>query len=418
MFAPFPRIAGLVVTIYGLAVLPSCNSEAPTPEQTYLSAKIRQFELTPRQIWAAAIRDFDGDGDDDVLIEGHGQRHKDRIFYFDGEQYVPGEFQFPYTKDRHACDGADIDLDGDMDVYCSAGADRGNGENNNQLFLGQGTTGGYKRMLEPHGAEDPFGRGRLVTFLSADEDPYPDLLVSVWGDRADDKKNETTLFRNTAGRFEAVSTTITGTMGGRCLAVVPSTDGSEIDDIVLCHPHHGASYFKNLGAFELERYELGLKNKWWTAFAPIRLPTHDHSLLAGIVLDGPIASLQIIDPEVLVSGQTKPLLKRRLQLPDDQRGRDCLPKAMAIADVNEDGHPDVFVTRIEREDRARFCAKDGDLLLLGPDYKEGLQIEPVAGGFGAQVYGANNHFIRLSGGERWEGGVEVIRFMETSDSER
>ncbi|MEM9397137.1 MAG: hypothetical protein AAF991_06630, partial [Pseudomonadota bacterium] len=79
-------------------------------------------------------------------------------------------------------------------------------------------------------------------------------------------------------------------------------------------------------------------------------------------------------------------------------------------------HPDIFITRVERSDRQQACEGDGDLLLLGPDYRQAQQVKSVASGRSAWVYAANDHLLRLSGGERWEGDVEVIRFVETTVS--
>ena len=154
-------IRGVVAFIFALLLI-SCGSEQSAQKTTMLVASISRIEMTPRQIWAATVEDFDQDGDDDVFIGGHGQRHKDRIFYYDGERYQQGSFAFPYSKDRHACAGADIDLDGDLDLYCSAGANRGRGKKSNLLFKAVGVDGEYEKVTAVHGAEDAYGRGRIV----------------------------------------------------------------------------------------------------------------------------------------------------------------------------------------------------------------------------------------------------------------
>ncbi|MEM6545212.1 MAG: hypothetical protein AAF991_07040, partial [Pseudomonadota bacterium] len=64
-------IRGVVAFIFALLLI-SCGSEQSAQKTTMLVASISRIEMTPRQIWAATVEDFDQDGDDDVFIGGHG----------------------------------------------------------------------------------------------------------------------------------------------------------------------------------------------------------------------------------------------------------------------------------------------------------------------------------------------------------
>jgi hypothetical protein len=170
--------------------------------------------------WSSLVADFNNDGHDDIFITGHDEH--DRIWYGTESGYVPSAFEFVWV-DRHACSAADFNLDGLLDIYCTVGANRGNGMGNNELWI-QGAGNVFTKMLG-HGAEDPYGRGRYPVFFDFNHDGYPDIYVTNEATiRPDGQVNINHVFVNQAGTgFVEAVTLATGPRGFVCTAKVMST---------------------------------------------------------------------------------------------------------------------------------------------------------------------------------------------------
>jgi len=186
--------------------------------------------------WSLVVRDFDGDGRDDILVAGH--EPDDRIWYASPTGYRPGPQIFPW-HDRHGCAAADVDRDGRLDLYCEIGAVQGTGEKRNELWLQR--PDGHFESATNFGAEDPFGRGRLPVFLDLDHDGWPDIYVTNDATARDDgKKNHNRMFVNRRdGTFVEKTTIATGKgdapdqPGFQC-AVRGDIDGDGWDDLLVC----------------------------------------------------------------------------------------------------------------------------------------------------------------------------------------
>ena len=206
------------------------------------------------ETWDATVVDYDGDGDQDVWVGYHDQGG--RLFRNNGAGVytrvaaaawprVNAEGMIP---DRHLCTWADVDRNGLVDAYCSAG--RG-GQNlvktgkDNELWL-QTAVGQFSEVGTAWGVGDVCGRSHYVAFLNANGDSYPDLFVgnasprAVTGDPCDNPANglpneQSKLFLNQAGAgFRAVGNWgISGYGGTRCAEVVDvNRDGW--DDLLVC----------------------------------------------------------------------------------------------------------------------------------------------------------------------------------------
>ena len=193
------------------------------------------------ETWDATVVDYDGDGDQDVWVGYHDQGG--RLFRNNGAGVYTRVAAAAWPRvnadgmipDRHLCAWADVDRNGLVDAYCSAG--RG-GQNlvktgkDNELWLQTGV-GQFSEVGTAWGVGDVCGRSHYVAFLNANGDSYPDLFVgnasprAVTGDPCDNPANglpneQSKLFLNQAGAgFRAVGNWgITGYGGTRCAEVV------------------------------------------------------------------------------------------------------------------------------------------------------------------------------------------------------
>jgi type II secretory pathway pseudopilin PulG len=219
------------------------------------------------ETWDATVVDYDGDGDQDVWVGYHDQGG--RLFRNNGAGVytrvaaaawprVNAEGMIP---DRHLCAWADVDRNGLVDAYCSAG--RG-GQNlvktgkDNELWL-QTAVGQFREVGTPWGVGDVCGRSHYVAFLNANGDRYPDLFVgnasprAVTDDPCDNPANglpseQSKLFLNQAGsRFVPVSNWgISGYGGTRC-AEVTDVNRDGWDDLLVCGDTATKLYRNNAG---------------------------------------------------------------------------------------------------------------------------------------------------------------------------
>lgn len=390
----------------------------PASLATDLRVSVTPLAMPDRKVWGLVVADFDQDGDDDFLLAGHGGKQRDRIYYYDGGRYQASSFEFPRAADRHGCSAADINGDTLPDVYCTAGAERGAGRNDNELFLSLGD-GRYRRAEPPFGAEDPFGRGRLSAFLRANDDAEPDLLGTVWGAREDSEVNETRVFLNTGTpahtAFTAGPALPGSRSGGRCLAVL-NIDGDGHDELALCRESQGAILLQNQGDGRFRSVPLPRDDAWWLDLRSIDglfigAMGNGHHSLAALLLDRRGGSLWIFSPDSLRESSPQPERKLALgQLPG-RRARHCIPVSLAVAKNAAPGKPGALITRVQADDNTFACPHNDDILLLGAALDRYLPVPGPANGRRSQVYAANGHFLRLSAGEGWDGIVEVIRLL-------
>lgn len=204
--------------------------------------------------WEAEPVDADGDGDGDVWIGYHDQGGK--LFSNDGDGTYTRIAPTAWPKvnaagripDRHDCAWADVDRDGRMDAYCTAGR----GSNNpvkygreNELWL-QRTPGQFIEVGAQWGVGELCGRSHYAAFLDANGDGFPDLFVGNapprddTDDPCDDPGNglpneEAKLFLNdhgTALRYDRTMG-VGGYGGARCAEVV-DYDRDGWDDLLVC----------------------------------------------------------------------------------------------------------------------------------------------------------------------------------------
>ena len=183
--------------------------------------------------WSGVVADFNGDSYTDIFINRH-LGDVPRLMLGSGTSTFTA-LSYPWTwRDRHGCAAADVDGDATLDLLCAVGAERGTQMAPNELTLGPAADGGTN-ATEQYGLLDAFGRGRTVTFLNLNGDPYPDVYVTNEPDRIDAISSSNRLYRNVDGKSFAAANEggLDSSMGGTC-AVAADIDGDNDDDLMVC----------------------------------------------------------------------------------------------------------------------------------------------------------------------------------------
>jgi enediyne biosynthesis protein E4 len=200
---------GASLVVSGAAVLvaiASVGAEAGVASEAFeVSPQAGIHEIT--HTYGALVFDYDEDGWDDVLINRHYEAFP-RLYRNRGGTFTDiTDRAIPETErmlhDPHGCAAADVDVDGLVDVYCTAGGLEGGlkGDDPNPKMLWiQRLDGTVVASADEYRLEDPWGRGREPAFLDANGDRYPDLYVANASPRVDAHRTPSRLFINMRGR--------------------------------------------------------------------------------------------------------------------------------------------------------------------------------------------------------------------------
>jgi hypothetical protein len=237
------RLLGFGAVFLVVAALPAA---AAAIEVEAFDASEEAGILETSRTWSANVHDFDGDGWEDVLISRHYQGparlyHNTQAGGFEEVQ----EGAFP-DRDRHDCAWADVDQDGDADVYCAIGAHRGTGADPKELWLQQ-PDGTFVDRAQDYGIDDPLARGRYATFIDVNRDIYPDLYVASTFPRPDGLPSRNKLFINRRGdQFRnGREYGLNRELGGESVQAVDyNSDGWE--DLLVCGKREELHLFRNL----------------------------------------------------------------------------------------------------------------------------------------------------------------------------
>jgi Tol biopolymer transport system component len=191
------------------------------------------------------VDDLNDDSFDDIIIIRHSPTGE-LLLLGDGLSVSLTEVMEP--ADRHECDSADVNNDGLTDLYCSVGSGQGSEMGENNLWLQQ-TDGTYIDEAESWGVTDPYGRGRDVVFLDANNDGLPDLFVSNSGPRTDGEVSANRLFINSGGTTFAPAPEfgVDGELPSDC-AHRADFNGDGYDDLLVCGLDRVRMYANQAGA--------------------------------------------------------------------------------------------------------------------------------------------------------------------------
>ena len=378
-------------------------TDAPRWDAVDVAADLGLAEVA--ESWDAEVHDFDGDGDDDVLLGRHLDPRGARLMRNDGGRFAEvNAGTFLTGVDGHDCAWADVDNSGTQDLYCSIGAERGTGTGLNQLWL-QGPDGSFAEAAEAWGVTDPYGRGRGVVFVDVNGDDFVDLFVGNDAPREDAEKSLNRIYLNEGGkRFRPAPELGLDVELGNLSAVAADVDRDGWQDLLVCArplvPRPRLRLFRNVEgrAFEEVGADMGLSPlvRWGAELADLN--GDDRLDIVMVAVDR--VEIQLNEGD-------------RFAEPVEVAGGLVAGVAVAAGDADGDDDLDLYVVqRCDEELRDQ-----ADLVLFndgnGTDY-ETFTVEPQEG-CGDTVRSTDfdgdgrREFMVLNGRDRQKGPIQVLR---------
>lgn len=386
-------------------VLPGCER---LDALDYRPSAVTAVELLRSEVpaWSALVADLDADGIEELVLAGHRGAEGPGFCRLEGT--IPCEWKplIKKGKDRHHCAAGDIDADGLLDLYCTAGADHGEGAGSNEVW----------RHVSPMvfdlvpgalGASEVTSRGRLATFFNFNQDPWPDLLTTAWDVRSDGADNRSKLWTNLEGVFYASGVEVGKSFGARCLTAVDADDDGFVD-LLGCPKGTGLTLFRNRGASALEKVAVGVDDDWyWDAQLLHTNPQNAHLLISV----GGVRGKTFV--EIAQLTRTLSVVKRRRiscwQQPVDE-DRDVYCGRLLLHDADRDGNVDILVSRRKGFRHENMRGDAPDLLIFGPDFYTFTEVPPAIFGASADLLTSKNGVVQVNVGQSWPGSVRLLQF--------
>jgi hypothetical protein len=352
--------------------------------------------------WSGVVADLNGDAIDDLFINRHWEFQPKLMLGSASGVFTDLDDEYGLV-DRHKCAPADVDLSGTMDLFCVIGVNKGTTNTPNELLLDV-SDGGGTWSSDAFGLMDGFGRGRDVTFLDLDGDPYPDLFITNEPSRADAMWSSNRLYRNLDGDgFAPAPEWGMDHSIGYGFAFASDIDGDGDDDLLMrvTEPgdglEPGARVYLNQGGKFVDR----------TAQLGLEMPLAVDMEVADFNGDGDLDVAQLSGLALRVSLADGPTFEESFQL-DLAAGI-----AMAVGDVDDDGRPDIHLAQ-------RTVGNSDHLMLVnranGTDFISMTVPQPGAGRADdvlAIDYDGNGRtdFVTLNGWSDNNGPLKLTAFV-------
>jgi len=350
----------------------------------------------------------------------------------------------PTNLDRHDCAIMDVNKDGEPDVLCGVGANRGTGDGFNEVYLTQTQDNGgvaknsLVKILEGHGLHRfPTMRNRLMVNLKG-ADGSPLVFLATRGQKREDgKPNQHRMFRleerGPHGFFfnHVFGPWVRYTIASCLHAVDVNQDG--LDDILICNKNKPAFIFLQQPDNSWSRLQMvGQRAKDWRN---ARVADVDGDGVNDLIVVGSGGQTPTETSYVRVfKGLGKypyfDLIKRSGRL--YERSLPYASPDVQVLDVNRDGIADLYVVQVDEATSGSYCASKyqktwsgaqppesfvpdrdvaADLLLLGSESGDFTEVvmqhsEPGCGSM-VELFG-NNHTMILAQGNNGRPGHNLL----------
>jgi hypothetical protein len=279
------------------------------------------------------VADFDGNGRLDVFYSRHGTI-KPRLAMNSAAGFYNASTAAFSAIDRHGCDRADADNDGDKDIICAVGASRGKAIKRHELSLSPNKAG-RQFVRGGLGISDPLGRGRFAAFIKLDDNAYPEVFIANAPDRNDGMPGYNRFYRNERGTFvPEPSMGLDSSHGAECLKVADfDQDGDE--DLVYCTQYGFSGRAAGLRFMRNERGQL----KDRTGRLGIKPIGDIDFAFADVTGDGRRDLIQLSTTKLRVSRWTSSGYRKIYEAKISRSW------AVAAGDASGDGKADIYVQR-------------------------------------------------------------------------
>lgn len=395
---------GVVIAVFALAVVGCERREQLTPRPITVTRSVLLHSSEPA--WSALAADLDRDGAVELVLAGHRSLQGPGYCRLDGPSPCALRAFLGRAPDRHDCVAGDIDADGDLDMYCTAGAERGSGKGSNEVWM-QVSPMRFENVPDALGAREESSRGRLAAFLDFNGDAWPDLVSTAWGTRVDGGDNRSKLWINREGHFVPADSSLPEWFGARWLSIADvNADG--FDDIIGSPIKAGLWVLLNRRGEELETLAIGAEKDWyWDAqFLPETSGQAPLMVSTGGRPGDMFVEITELTPTLGVES------RRRIDCSQSgfEDDRDMYCGRLLLHDADGDGKKDILVSRHLGWRHEDVLGDAPDLLIFGPDFREFSNLPVAQQGAGENLIATDVGVVQINAGKSWPGSVSLLQF--------